>query len=70
MQRGQCVIVGYEGEAETKFNIYLRPMLFFLNLSHQSDRVWFFKTTDSRSTVICVPAFGLYAQYMIYYPEM
>ncbi|XP_022155138.1 uncharacterized protein LOC111022279 [Momordica charantia] len=67
---GHCVIEGYQGRFEAQFQVSLRPMLFFINLSYQSERIWFSKTTNSRSTVICVPAFAFYAQYVIYFPQV
>ncbi|XP_023548334.1 uncharacterized protein LOC111807002 [Cucurbita pepo subsp. pepo] len=63
---GRCVIVGYEGQAEIVFQINLNPKWFFFNLSYGAYRIWFYKTIDSRC-VIFIPAFGLNAQYVIYF---
>ncbi|KAL0556876.1 hypothetical protein IC582_005393 [Cucumis melo] len=64
----ECMIVGYEGEEETKFRINLNPMLFFLNFTHDALRIWFYKTTTSHGAMV-VPAFGFFAQYVILFPN-
>ena len=68
-QSGNCRIVGYEGEDETELHITFRPMMFFLNFTYKANRVWFYKTTNSQS-VISVPAFGMYGQYVVYFPKL
>lgn len=68
-QSGLCKTVGFDEEIETQLRVIFRPMLFFLNLTYKSNRVWFYKTVNSHS-ILSVPAFGVFAQYVIHFPEI
>ncbi|KAL0538091.1 hypothetical protein IC582_027087 [Cucumis melo] len=67
---GHCKIVGYEGEVETKLQVVLRPMMFFLNFTYRANKVWFYKTITNSHSVMSTPAFGTYGQYVIYFPQL
>ncbi|KAL0556874.1 hypothetical protein IC582_005391 [Cucumis melo] len=63
-----CKIEGFEEEVETQFQIILCPMMFFLNFTYKANRVWFYKTKNNAYTLMVVPAYGIFGQYVIYFP--
>ncbi|XP_022156149.1 uncharacterized protein LOC111023105 [Momordica charantia] len=61
---GKCTILGRGEDEMTQFLITIQPMMFFLGVAGQSQKVWFFKTVDSRGAMR-VP-FDTYV-YVIYF---
>lgn len=67
MQDGRCEIVGHEGEFQIQFQIRLNPKDFILNLTKDTQRIFFSKTNSH--AVMTVPTFDSFAQYMLYFPQ-
>ncbi|XP_023000628.1 uncharacterized protein LOC111494871 [Cucurbita maxima] len=65
-RKKQCIIGDVTEKDEIKFVIALQPTMFFHDLSHQSARVWLFKSSNSSSAMI-VPV-GMYTQFWVYFP--
>ncbi|CAK9328869.1 unnamed protein product [Citrullus colocynthis] len=66
-EQGECIIGGIRQGVNTEFHFPIYPSHIFYNITFQSERVWFFKTTDGRGTLIVAPV-GLFAQFVIYFP--
>ncbi|XP_038906674.1 uncharacterized protein LOC120092605 [Benincasa hispida] len=64
---GECIIEGVGKGAVTEFLIPVYPMNVFYNITFQAERIWLFKSSDNRGTVIIAPV-GLFAQFIIYFP--
>lgn len=66
VQAGDCQIIGYEGEVETRFRIILHPTSFFISLSTHSDVIWFHKTI-SNYAIISIQTLECYIDYAIHF---
>uniref|UniRef100_A0A9I9EKS8 Uncharacterized protein n=1 Tax=Cucumis melo TaxID=3656 RepID=A0A9I9EKS8_CUCME len=65
-EAGDCQIIGYEGEVETRFRIILHPTSFFISLSTHSDVIWFHKTI-SNYAIISIQTLECYIDYAIHF---
>ncbi|XP_031744098.1 uncharacterized protein LOC116404778 [Cucumis sativus] len=66
-EENQCVIGGVEEGEEFRFIITVHPLVFFLDLSSQSKRVWFLMQRDF-SCIMILPL-GLWQQFWVYFPS-
>ncbi|KAL0541188.1 hypothetical protein IC582_021227 [Cucumis melo] len=61
----KCIIGGIKRRKEYEFVITLDPLLFFLDLSYQAQRVWLFMQKDL-SSILVFPS-GLWTQFWVYF---
>ncbi|KAL0538100.1 hypothetical protein IC582_027097 [Cucumis melo] len=66
-EEDECVIGGVEEGEEFRFIITVNPLVFFLDLSNQSKRVWFLMQSDF-SCMMVLPL-GMWHQFWIYFPS-